>query len=374
MALNASGPISLGGSTVGQSVNLELGQSATTTISFNDANVRTLTGTTAGTSLSMPGGFWGKSTGASFTITTNQKQLDLRAWVLANGWNGTLAVTVTIDTGVYIWSDDVTVAGLIIGGAWPGGLTIVNKGYILGKGGKGGGSKKPGDPEPIYYTPVPAQAGGPAVSAGANCNIVNNGYICGGGGGGGMGEFAAGGGGAGGGAGGDYSTYFLGAGTGTALGGAGGTLNGTGVKGGSIPQEWEGSLENYGAGGGGGRQIPGSGGSGGIVNPSIDYTLQQNGGFGGGAGGGGGGMFLSGISGGFNGYNGGAGNNPGVGGTYAGVYLPGAGGGGWGAAGGSSYILYTDVITTGGAGGKAVALNGNTVVISGSGTLYGAVA
>ena len=62
MALNNSpSPISLGGSTTGQSVNLELGQSATATISFNDANVRTLTGTSASTSLSMPAGFWGKS-------------------------------------------------------------------------------------------------------------------------------------------------------------------------------------------------------------------------------------------------------------------------------------------------------------------------
>lgn len=42
MALNTSGPISLGGSTVGQSINLELGQSATATTSLNATNVRTL--------------------------------------------------------------------------------------------------------------------------------------------------------------------------------------------------------------------------------------------------------------------------------------------------------------------------------------------
>lgn len=60
MTLNASGPISLGGSTTGQSVNIELGQSATAQISFNDTNVRTLTGTTAGTALVMPTNFWGK--------------------------------------------------------------------------------------------------------------------------------------------------------------------------------------------------------------------------------------------------------------------------------------------------------------------------
>ena len=60
MALNNSGPISLGGSTSGQSVNLELGKSATAQISFNDADVRTLTGTSSGTALIMPTNFYGK--------------------------------------------------------------------------------------------------------------------------------------------------------------------------------------------------------------------------------------------------------------------------------------------------------------------------
>jgi len=48
MALNASGPISLGGSTSGQSINLELGLSATAAISLNDAAVRTLLGAASG--------------------------------------------------------------------------------------------------------------------------------------------------------------------------------------------------------------------------------------------------------------------------------------------------------------------------------------
>lgn len=61
MTLNASGPISLGGSTSGQSVNLELGKSATAQVSFNDTDVRSLTGTTAGTALIMPTNFYGKS-------------------------------------------------------------------------------------------------------------------------------------------------------------------------------------------------------------------------------------------------------------------------------------------------------------------------
>ena len=47
MALG-SGQISLGGTTAGESVNLELGQSATATISLNDANVRGLAGVPSG--------------------------------------------------------------------------------------------------------------------------------------------------------------------------------------------------------------------------------------------------------------------------------------------------------------------------------------
>lgn len=48
MPLNNSGPISLGGSTTGQSVNLELGKGATDTITMNDTNVRTLAGKPTG--------------------------------------------------------------------------------------------------------------------------------------------------------------------------------------------------------------------------------------------------------------------------------------------------------------------------------------
>jgi len=48
MALNATGQISLGGATAGQSVNLELGNAATATISLNDANVRALLGIASG--------------------------------------------------------------------------------------------------------------------------------------------------------------------------------------------------------------------------------------------------------------------------------------------------------------------------------------
>lgn len=60
MTLNSSGPISLGGSTAGQSINLELGKAATATVSLNDTDVRTLAGVASG-AIIVPTNFYGKS-------------------------------------------------------------------------------------------------------------------------------------------------------------------------------------------------------------------------------------------------------------------------------------------------------------------------
>ena len=60
MALNPSGAISLAGPSAGQSIAVELGQSATAIISLNDTNVRTLAGVASGV-IVMPTDFWGKS-------------------------------------------------------------------------------------------------------------------------------------------------------------------------------------------------------------------------------------------------------------------------------------------------------------------------
>jgi hypothetical protein len=61
MALNNSGPLSFGGSTVGQSINLELGVSATATASINSTAFRTLAGVSSG-QISVSN-FYGKSNG-----------------------------------------------------------------------------------------------------------------------------------------------------------------------------------------------------------------------------------------------------------------------------------------------------------------------
>ena len=60
MALNSSGPISLAGTTAGQSIELELGGAGVTTISLNDTSVRGLAGVPSG-AITMPTDFWGKS-------------------------------------------------------------------------------------------------------------------------------------------------------------------------------------------------------------------------------------------------------------------------------------------------------------------------
>jgi hypothetical protein len=71
MPLNSSGPISLAGTTTGQSIALELGLSGTAQISLNNTNVRTLAGVPTG-AIVMPTNFWGKAnTINGYLITTN---------------------------------------------------------------------------------------------------------------------------------------------------------------------------------------------------------------------------------------------------------------------------------------------------------------
>ena len=71
MALNSNGAISLGGSTQGQSINLELGNGATSAVSLNDTAVRGLAGVSSG-SIIMPTNFYGKSSFSTVVNITNQ--------------------------------------------------------------------------------------------------------------------------------------------------------------------------------------------------------------------------------------------------------------------------------------------------------------
>ena len=176
MALPTTGSIAL------SQVNTELGRTSTARVSLGEAEVRSLAGLANG-AIGL-GGLRGKSSQFTYTITSNQLQVNLRSAVLAAGWNGTSKVEAIVAAGIYIWSDSTAVPALNMGGAFPGGLTLINRGFIMGKGGDGGYVQAN---RTTYVAPTP---GGPAIALSGPITINNaNGHI-GGGGGGGAGAFA----------------------------------------------------------------------------------------------------------------------------------------------------------------------------------------
>jgi len=154
-------------------MNVELGKSATAIISLNDADVRALAGVASGVIDFQD--LQGKSSVYAYTITTNQVDLNLRTHALADGWDGTTALAVTLDTGIYISGSVAgnSTAALTIDGSFPAGVTFINNGIVAGRGGTGGTSG------------VVGQAGGLALAVSSAISIENNGTVAGGGGGGG---------------------------------------------------------------------------------------------------------------------------------------------------------------------------------------------
>jgi len=100
MALNSSGPLSFGGSTAGQSINLELGVSATAEASINSSAFRTLAGVPSG-AISL-NNFYGKSTAATGFFAGG---LTSFAWTTINSTTiastGTFATFGQLTTGRY---------------------------------------------------------------------------------------------------------------------------------------------------------------------------------------------------------------------------------------------------------------------------------
>jgi hypothetical protein len=69
MTLNLTGPISIAGTTAGQSIQIELGGTGSTQMSLNCATVRTLAGVPSG-AIVMPTNFYGKSSSIPFGCAT----------------------------------------------------------------------------------------------------------------------------------------------------------------------------------------------------------------------------------------------------------------------------------------------------------------
>ena len=274
--------------------------------------------------------FYGAVAQYEFTFSSNTQEADLRALAISAGWNGSDQLKVLVNSGVYLWSNSITTGGLVISGAFPAGVILLNSGYIIGKGGKGGN-----------YSSNNKENGGPAlqITATVPVDVTNNAsaFIAGGGGGG-AGGSGTGGGGGGGAGGANGGTSYRG---GAAIG-VGGGIGGSGTN-----------AANDGSAGGG--KGGGSGGSGGGHDNGSGFANKPDSGPGGG-----GGRILPGVGGttstGSDDYEGGLGGSAG------------AVGGGWGAAGGSSGS------NAGGSGGAAIAKEaGTTLTLTNSGTVYGTV-
>ena len=216
------------------------------------------------------------------TLNTDQTNLNLHSWALANGWTGLSELIVTVAPGIYISSNSTGVPGLVINGSFPGGVTLINNGYIVGMGGAGGvGSNGAG------------AAGGTALLVQSASSVNNVGTIAGGGGGGGAGANGNGGQGGGGGGGRTGRTNSAG---GARAGGAG-TAAGAGAGGPSVyytqrVMTWGGDEYNapqyrtdvYTAGGGAsggnwganGTGAGGAGGAGGLAVSGSNLITWQN--------------------------------------------------------------------------------------------------
>ena len=113
---------------------------------------------------------------AAQTFATNTTQTTLNVSTLAGYQAGITDITITVNSGVYLYSTDTAAHALTISGATAGDtVTLVNNGFIMGKGGNGGNTAGQGEA---------GTNAGPAISLGCTTYLTNNSYIGGGGGGG----------------------------------------------------------------------------------------------------------------------------------------------------------------------------------------------
>ena len=173
-------------------VNVEITRPAANTLGLNDSVVRSLAAKTTANSTIGTADLRGKSYAFRLTLANNTPNMNLYSTCQTAGWNGIDPVEVTINSGVYIYG---TVAGdstpaLLINGTWLGGVTLINNGNIVGRGGAGGAGAVSAS---FTIGSATNGAGGAGEKGGralvvttSNCTINNNlGTIGGGGGGGG---------------------------------------------------------------------------------------------------------------------------------------------------------------------------------------------
>lgn len=254
MTLPLSGAISF------NNINVELGVSGTTQASLGQTSYRNLAGVPSG-QISMSN-FYGKANQFAFTISSNQTNANLRTLAVNAGWNQASKVVATIGSGIYISSNSTGTPALTVNGSFPGGVELVNSGFVVGMGGAGGsaGTDSAG---------AAGSAGGLALSVSVAITINNSAGTIGGGGGGGGG-------------GGSGSSYY-GKGYIPASGGGGGGGRSSAAansSGGSVTSQRP--SENPQPGGAGTVSSAGSGGTGASVSFYGIPKIGGNGGAGGG--------------------------------------------------------------------------------------------
>lgn len=238
---------------------------------------------------------------------------DVNVFALAGAPSGPYTVNVTVDVGIVVQALSVTTAAMDLSGFDTGSIVnLTNRGYILGRGGRGGfGSGAAGlfgGPDATWRTGAQlGQAAGSAIKgpgASRTFNVTNaQGQIWGGGGGGGGGGTSI-----------DNGTGNLAGGG----GGGGGKGGGTGGQGGTGGSRTASSYVNAGDGIDGGTGVTAAAGAGGA-------EAHQG----------------------------------------SGIGEAGGDGGDWGSAGSAGASITTFGVSTpgatGGGAGKAIDLNGGTV-------------
>ncbi len=200
------------------------------------------------------------------TWDTDVSTFDLQTALVGEGWDGAKVVqaNLVVNSGIVVSSNTTAQAAITIP-ALPTGsvVNILNNGFIIGMGGRGGSSAQ---------GTTTGEAGGDAITTNAICRITNNGTIGGGGGGGGARLYLANYGGGGGRSG---RTNSLG---GTANGGNGAagtfTAAGTGASGGSTGGGAGGNWGTAGATAYGSAGINSAGGAGGravVGNANVTW-------------------------------------------------------------------------------------------------------
>jgi hypothetical protein len=274
--------------------------------------------------------FYNKNAKAQVSLPANTTlySVNVYSYLVDSGWNKVAPVTFIIPSTTYIGSNNIQTASLTISGSFPNGLTVINNGYIIGRGGQGGIGRD-GPINTPYFNATTRTNGSTAAGRNGenggtgliitdnatNITINNLGVIAGGGGGGG--------------------------------GGAGGDWNG---------RSYDGS-DAGGSGGGGGAGLPG--GKGGTIGYPYGYSETYG---------------REGMSNGSDGstFNGGGGGPTGSGGGYGGARWGegGGSGGGLGAAGaGGGNGGFANAGGGGAAGQPIIGINNATWL--NSGTTYG---